>query len=106
MATLVYATPDFRLYINDATTTEDKINRIEVIITALLDSMLEAAANQDITEYRLDDSQTKVQTIYRSADQIRKSIEGLEALIEMYKAKVQGRIIRLMDHESSRNLTT
>lgn len=104
MATKVFATPDYRLYIVDATTTEDKINRIEDVIDALMTTMLEASLNQDITEYRLDDGQTKVQTIYRSVEQIRKSIEGLEALIEMYKAKVQGRIVRLIDHESSRNL--
>jgi len=104
MSTLVYAVPDYRLYINDATTTEIKINRIEDIILVLMDALLAGAGNQDITEYRLDDGQTKVQTIYRSAEQIRKSIEGLEALIEMYKAKVQGRIVRLIDHESSRKI--
>lgn len=100
----VYPTPDFRVYIRDCNTIKEKITKIEEIIALLMDSMVEAAGNQDVTEYRLDDGQTKVQTIYRSADQIRKTIYNLEALKEMYINRCTGRITRLVDHEQTRKM--
>ena len=102
MSTQVYPIPDFRGYVNGALTVQDKICRIEEIIGIMMNSLAESALNQDVSEYRLDDGQTKVQTIYRSATQITNAIEDLERLVVFYKNKDLPRTTVLRDHEQIR----
>ena len=53
-------------------------------------------------EYRLDDGQTKVQTIYRSMNQIIDSVRGLEVLIQYYKNQCSPQTTVLRPHENIR----
>lgn len=64
-------------YISCDTDTKAKIARIDAIITALEDQELIAASNSDIEEYRLDDGQTIIKTIFRDPVIIEKTIHAL-----------------------------
>ena len=65
------------LYVNCSDDTKEKITRINAIITALEDSELNAAANGDISEYWLDDGQTKIKTVFRDPKAIENTIQAL-----------------------------
>lgn len=84
-------------YITSVTSLEAKIARIDAIITALEVTALTAASNDNITEYMLDNGQTKIQTSYRGAGAVLKSIAGFEAMKQMYLNQLNGRVIRLVD---------
>lgn len=94
--------PDFGSYVKAAMTTDQKICRLEEIIAIMYDSLAESALNQDISEYRMDDGQTKVQSIYRSASQITNAIEDLERLVQFHKNKSVPRTTVLRSHEQIR----
>jgi hypothetical protein len=88
------------IYIDSATTVAARIVRIDAVIDALESSMLKAAAGENISEYSLDDGQTKISTVYRSTDQIMNSIMGLEKLKQYYINRLNGRVVRLVDSKN------
>jgi hypothetical protein len=90
------------IYIRSATELCDKIARIDAIITALEDKALDAAANDDLMEYSLDDGQTKIKTVYRGVKSILNAIMGFEQLRQMYINRLNGRVVRLVDSKSFR----
>lgn len=90
------------VYIEKATSLQDKITRIDAVISALLTTATKAAANDHLTEYMLDDGQTKIQTTYRGTDEIFKSIQAFEKLKNIYVNQLNGRVFRLTD---SKNFT-
>lgn len=90
------------IYINSATTLCDKIDKIDSIITALEDTALKSAANDDITEYNLDDGQTKIKTVYKGTDAVLKSINSFIKLKQYYVNQLNGRHVRLVDGKSMR----
>lgn len=65
-------------YINCTDDDKAKLIRITVIINALEEAELAAAAGAAIEEYMLDTGQTKVKTIYRDIASIGKAIELLQ----------------------------
>ena len=80
-------------YIDSKTTTLERINAYDNIISQLILKMGDAAlANGDIISFSLDDGQTKIQTMYRSVESIEESIKALEraknALINRYNGRV------------------
>jgi hypothetical protein len=91
------------IYISSATTLRAKITRIDAIITALEDAALKGAATGNLTEYSLDDGQTKIKTAYRSMDDVEKSITAFERIKERYINKLNGRHVRLVDSKNFRN---
>jgi len=97
-----YASP--RLYVQDASSIADKITRIETIIDLLLQTIESAALEDDVEEYRLDDGQTRINVKKRSAEQMMKSINAMQYLLNMYQNKYNGRTMRLLDHEATRLL--
>lgn len=64
-------------YIRCASNTKEKIERINAIIEALEDSMLEGALKANIEEYSIDDGQTKIKTVFRDVNQIEDAITAL-----------------------------
>lgn len=64
-------------YIGCSQSTVDKIARINAIIEALEDSLLLLASNADVEEYRLDDGQTVIKTIFREPSLIEDAISKL-----------------------------
>lgn len=85
------------LYIEQATTLRGKITAIENIINGLLSTAATAAANDHITEYSLDDGQTKIRAVYRSVREIEASIQSFERLKQLYVNRLNGRVTRLVD---------
>ena len=85
------------IYIDSATTLQEKITKIDAIITALEDTALKAASTGDITEYTLDDGQTKINTIYRGAADVERAITSFERIRQRYINQLNGRIVRLVD---------
>jgi hypothetical protein len=90
------------VYIQCASTLQDKITRIDAIITALEDTALKAAANDNISEYSLNDGQTVIRTVYKGADAVLNSIMAFERIRQMYVNRLNGRVFRLVD---SKNFT-
>lgn len=85
------------IYIETATSLNDKITKIDAVISALLSTALKSAANDHITEYNLDDGQTKIRTAYRGTAAIMNSIKEFETIKQMYVNQLNGRVMRLVD---------
>ena len=104
-------------YIETVSSLEDRINRLDAILTQMENSMLMVAANPgegvsgqpgiDLTEeYSLDDGQTKIRTKYRDVAAFIASYKQIMNIRNMIIARlnnnISGSIIRLRD---SRNFT-
>lgn len=91
-------------YVDSCTGIKAKITALDNIINTLLTTALTAVGKGDIQEYSLDDGQTKIKTMYRSADEIWKSIAGFEKLKKYYEtqydASKYGRRTRLVDSKN------
>lgn len=85
------------IYIDCATTVREKIARIDAIITALETTALKAAAAGNLSEYWLDDGQTKIKTVYRNPAEVEASISAFEKIRQRYINQLNGRVIRLVD---------
>jgi len=81
-----------RLYIESATSLNDRLTRVCQIIEALELQMLNVGTgNSDVEEYSLNDGQVQIRTRYRSTSEIVKGIESFEALKQMLLNKLNGR---------------
>lgn len=96
--------PSFRAYFEDADRLRDKITRLETIIDAQLTLLATSGLEDDVRSYRLNDGQTIINVVRRSADEIMKSIRHLEFTRNMYINRINGRVIRMTTHEDTRYL--
>lgn len=91
-------------YISTPASIKIKIDRIEAIINAYTDTLLAGATTGNISEYSLDDGQSKIKTVYMGASQLTNSITALEflrdKLIVKYNKENNGSITRLMDSKN------
>lgn len=87
-------------YVESCTTMKAKIVAIDAIIDKLLVTSLRSVGNDDISEYWLDDGQTKIKTIYRSSTQASSAINIFERIKQRYVNRLNGRSVRLMDSQS------
>ena len=88
-------------YLNCSTGVKDEIERIDAIISALMDSMLNSALKADVEEYRLDDGQTVIKAINSDPARITKAIEALERRKNyIINNNCLGRVIKLRDKDS------
>lgn len=86
------------VYIENATTLEDRVNRYGQIIDALELQLLNVAAGTaEIEEYSIDDGQVRIKTIYRDIASITKAIENLITLRNKLINKLNGRGMVLRD---------
>jgi peptidyl-tRNA hydrolase len=88
-------------YIETATSIKQKVACIDSIIDGLLNSALKAVENEDISEYWLDDGQTKIKTVYRSAAEVMKSINSFEKIRNIYLNRINGFSVQLIDKNSN-----
>lgn len=91
------------IYVQSATELCDKLTRINAIITALEDTALKSAFNDDIKSYILDDGQTKINADYRGTSEVIKSIHSMEQVRTMYENRLNGRHVKLVDSKSLRS---
>jgi hypothetical protein len=89
-------------YISVAKDARDRIVRIDAIIFALETSALKAAATGEISEYALDDGQTKISQVYRNPAEIERSIMSFERIRQMLMSRSMGRMTRLSDESNFR----
>jgi hypothetical protein len=90
------------VYIESATDVKDKIKRIDAIINALISTALKAAATGNVTEYMLDDGQTKISSTYRNPLEVQRSITAFETIKQQYINQLHGRTFRLVDSSNFR----
>lgn len=88
------------LYIDSKSSIREKITAIDAIIDALFLAAADAASNEGITEYWLDDGQTKIKTVYRSAESVFKGINAFQQLRQTYINRLNGRVSRLVPSKS------
>lgn len=85
-------------YIIDSDGLKARYDRVTAIITALEEQQLAVVSNSGVISYSLDDGQTRIQTSYRSSDQIAKAIDGYEKIRNRILAELTGSsIVRLAD---------
>lgn len=90
-------------YLKSCTTINAQIVAIDAIIAQLYISAAQAALNNDIDEYWLNDGQTQIKTIYRGADRIAVSILSFEKLRSRLINQKAGRVMRMIDSSNFRN---
>lgn len=87
-------------YLESKTDARSKIAAIDAIVNQLLLTAAKAALSEDVTEYSLDDGQTKIKTIRRPVSAIMKSIADLNTLKNEYINQLNGRITQLRDSKN------
>ena len=80
------------LYIQTATTLKEKLAKIESIIDALYTQMAENTANEMFEEYRIDDGQVKIETIYRSFSDVMAAINIFEKWAARIRNQLNGNV--------------
>lgn len=91
------------IYLQTATSLQEKIVKLDAVIDALFTAATEAAENQGIDEYSLDDGQTKIRTRYRNSTEVFKAIKDYETLRTMYQNRLNGRQFSLRDRTTFLN---
>lgn len=80
-----------KLFIENATSLEDRVNRYGQIIEALELRLLNfGTESAEIEEYSLDDGQVKIKTLYRDVNSITKAIENLMKLRQKLVNRLNG----------------
>jgi len=80
-----------QLYIESATSLKARLTRVCAIIAALEIRALDTTDQANVDEYRIDDGQTVIKTIYRSHEAIYKAIEAFEKLKQRLLNQLNGR---------------
>ena len=80
------------VYIENATSLQEKLIRIDAIILALENLAIEYAAGKaGIASYSLNDGQTQISTTYKSMSDISNAIASYEQIRERILNKLNGR---------------
>jgi hypothetical protein len=87
-------------YLQSQTSLAARITAIDAIIDALMLVAAEAAEDDNINEYWLNDGQTQIKTIYKGAHNVERSIQKFERLRNMYLGRLRGRMTRLVDSKN------
>lgn len=91
------------IYVNTSTDLCDKITNIEAVQAALLVAAMNAADNDHIQEYSLNDGQTIIRTEYRGVDAIMKSYNAWERIKQQFINQLNGRVFKMVDGKSINN---
>lgn len=89
-----------QIYIDSATTNQDKITAIDNVISALMSTAAGAASSDNITEYSLNDGQVIIKTTYRGVESIYRAIAAFEKLKQMYVNRMNGRVMVMRDKKN------
>ncbi len=88
-------------FIESATSLQDRIVKIDLIIDGLMTSALAAAENAPISSYSINNGQSTINQSYRSANDVMMSIQAFEKIRTMYINRLNGSAIRLVDKRSN-----
>jgi len=99
MTPVIYESAD--IFILSATTLEEKIAKVGLVINALLDMSITAAAKGNQAEYNVDDGQTKLKMVYRNVTDITAAVMAYQLIQDRLIAQLNnqrtGRVKRLVD---------
>lgn len=87
-------------YIRSKSDMKAKIQACNDIIDALILLAADAASNNGVKEYMLDNGQTRIRQEYRSIDEIQASITGMERVKQMFVNRRNGRTQRIVPGSS------
>ena len=90
-------------YLKSCTTINDQIAAIDAIIAQLLIIAAQAALNNDVEEYWMNNGQTQIKTIYRGADRTAASIQVFKKLRNDLINQKTGRVFRMIDSNNFPN---
>jgi len=79
-------------YIQSKTDTLAKIKAIESLIDSMIINAADAIDNSGVASYTMDTGQTKVTTNFRSVEEVNKGIKSLEAILQTYINRYNGRV--------------
>ena len=85
------------LYIQSASSLLEKCTKIELVISGLYDLQIAKIVNSDVKTYKLDDGQMKIETEYRSAEDIADAITSYERICTRIRNTLNGRNFVLRD---------
>lgn len=91
------------IFINSQTQIKSRLVNIRLVISALQAQRLASALNGDIanvSEYALDDGQTKIKTVYRSLSEINNALKVLRTEEQECLNQLNGRITRNIDSKN------
>lgn len=89
------------VYVSSATSLKERLVKIDAVILMLMNSALKAAETANMSEYSLDDGQTKIKTVYNGAAGVANALTIFETQKQMILNQLNGRITR---HVDSKNL--
>jgi hypothetical protein len=89
------------VYVSSATTLKERLVKIRAIILVLYDAALKGAETDNMTEYMLDDGQTKIRTVYNGAAGVARALDIFKKQEQEILNQLNGRITR---HVDSKNL--
>lgn len=97
-----------KIYLSSASTLQERIDRLELLIDAMILSTLSVVDSDDynpnVSEYQLNDGQMVVKTVYKTNNDVFASIKQLEAIKQMYMNQLNGRVNSLRDIRSLRRV--
>jgi hypothetical protein len=88
------------VYIQSATTRKARLAKIEECIDMLYNTALKAAETDNMSEYSLDDGQTKIKTVYKGTKGVLDAINILEIQKQRLINQINGRITRAVDSKN------
>lgn len=91
------------IFINSAADLNARVTNIRLVMSALRAQRLAAALDpqmSNVSEYQLDDGQTKIRTVYRSLGDISKAMLVLERELQDCYNQANGRITRCVDSKN------
>lgn len=82
-------------YLESGITLLDRIDKIDLMIDAMLLNGLDAVSDSDPTvqEYQMNDGQMIVRTRYKNSDDLAKGILSLEQIKQRYINQLEGRVM-------------
>jgi len=92
-------------YVESATTLEARIERVQLIISAMeIQALASPGTSGKFEEYSLDTGQTKVRTKYRNPQELQAAILAWDGLLQKLIARLNnqrtGRVVQLRDHKN------
>ena len=88
-------------YVIDSTDLKSKYDRIQAIISALIDQQILMVGKSGVVSYSLNDGQTVISTTYRNSADIAKAIQDYERISNTILSQITGsRVKRLADAQS------
>jgi hypothetical protein len=97
---VIYSTAG--VYLASKQSAREKIIAIDNIINLLLAEAANSAGTESVSEYSLDDGQSKIRTLYRGSAGVMSAIASFEKLKNYYVNQLNGRVVRLSDKTNFR----